>query len=168
MQQLKTAAINTVLVCMSGVTHAESITRLNPSGLFDTSANGFSQIVIAPSNSKTIYISGQTSMDERYEVKGASIIDQIGFSFTNLKRAIEATGGSPEHTVKLIIYAVYDDEKINDVFQEITKESVNLFGDHKPAMTFIPVLKLAFPNMFFEVEATLSVPDSVPTPKQEL
>jgi enamine deaminase RidA (YjgF/YER057c/UK114 family) len=131
------------------------IKRINPETLLDTSGYGFSQVVVAPNNGRTVYLSGQFSGNTKGEVLGKTVKEQMYVAFGNLKHAIEASGAKPEHVVKIQVLIVNHKEEYTHTLQE---ELSKLFGDHLPASTLIPVPRLALDNMLFEIDATLVIP----------
>jgi enamine deaminase RidA (YjgF/YER057c/UK114 family) len=135
---------------------AESIQRLNPPTLKDTSEYGFAQAVIAPNSGRTVYLSGQFSGNTAGQVLGATMAEQIRIAFGNLKHAIDASGARPEHVVKiLVLVADHQQEHVALIAAEINR----LFGTHIPASTLIPVPRLALDGMRFEIDATLVIPN---------
>jgi len=137
---------------MSG---AEGIERLNPAGLLDTRAYGFSQVVTAPATGRAVFISGQFSGDIDGTVQGATVPEQMAVAFDNLRTAIEATGARPDQVVRIrVLIAGHREAYLAPLAQQVKA----LFGDHLPASTLIPVPRLALDAMLFEIEATLFLP----------
>ena len=132
---------------------AQEIAVVNPAGIYDPSANGYSHVIVATGWNKVAYIAGQGAESED-ESAGfpATIKGQLEQAFTNLMTAIESIGGKPEQVVKLNTYFVdYDMSMLEPLGQEIAKR----FGNHLPAQTLVPVPKLAIDGMLFEVDATV-------------
>lgn len=127
---------------------------LNPPTLCDTSEMGYSQIV-APTTGKTVYLSGQASLNTKFEVVGETLSDQIVYTMNNLKLAIEAAGAKPENTVKINVLMV--DHQPSDLYF-LAAEMKKFFGAALPASTLIPVPSLAMKGMKFEIDATLVIP----------
>lgn len=137
------------------MTSPSHIVRLNPETIIDSRPYGFSQIVTAPANARTVYISGQFSGNQDGEVQGSTVADQARIAIDNLRLAIEAAGARPEHVVKIQLLIVdHDESKLEAVIPLVT----GLFGLHQPASTLIPVPRLALDGMLFEIDATLVVP----------
>ncbi len=134
--------------------HTQMITCINPSTLLDTSAYGFSQVVVVPNAGHTVYLSGQSSSDTQGNIVGKTMAEQVAKAFNNLKCAIEASGARPEHVVKVQLLVVDHQEAYVGCIQSELKQ---LFGDHLPASTLIPVPRLALDAMQFEIDATLVI-----------
>lgn len=149
-------AVGTLFAALSMASFAGDISRVNPPTLKDTSQYGFSQVVIAPSNARTVYLSGQFSGDVNGEVRGKTMQEQIAYSFENLRLAIEAAGAKPENVVKIQVLIVDHQQAYVSLVQAQIQQ---LFGDHLPASTLIPVPRLALDGMRFEIDATLVIPE---------
>lgn len=157
MKTLASLSIGTLMIATAGMVHAEGLERINPSTIVDTSSWGFTQVVVAPSNVKTVYISGQFSGDAEGNVLGKTVGKQAEIAFTYLRKAIEASGGKPEHVVKIQVFvAGHGEDKLHAISDQVSK----LFGKHLPASTLIPVDRLALDGMLFEIDATLAIPQS--------
>ena len=77
---------------------------LNPPGLAPT--NGWTHVVSSTAG-KTIYVSGQVSVDERGQVVGKGDLKaQTEQTFANLEVALKAAGASFRDVVKMNLYVV--------------------------------------------------------------
>jgi len=112
----------------------------------------FSQIVsVTGGPSKTIYLSGQVSVDRDNRVIGVRDLKaQADQAFENIKIALSAVGATPEDVVKLTIY-----------IKGYNQNSASLVGDafrrvfqHKnlPASTWVGVQSLALDDLLIEVD----------------
>ena len=135
---------------------SEDIERLNPAGLLDSRAYGFSQVVTAPSGGRTVLISGQFSGNVAGGVQGATVPEQMSVAFENLRIAIEAAGARPEQVIRFRVLSVDHREAY---LTPLARHMKAFLGDHLPASTLIPVPRLALDAMLFEIEATLFRPD---------
>ncbi|CAI1875060.1 Enamine/imine deaminase [Serratia quinivorans] len=156
MNSLLKFGIGTFCWIAASVTQAESISRINPPTLLDSTAYGFTQVVVAPNNGRTVYLSGQFSSDTEGNVLGETVAEQIPIALQNLKHAIKASGAKPENVVKIQIYIV--DHAQKDAYQ-LQSEIKQLFGDNLPASTLVPVPRLALDGMKFEIDAILVIPN---------
>lgn len=155
MKKYASSLLGSLLATFSLNGTAADITRINPPTLKDTSPYGFSQVVVAPSSARTVYLSGQFSGDIDGNVRGVTMEEQIAYSFENLRLAIEAAGAKPENVVKIqVLIANHQEAYVELVQAQIEK----LFGTHLPASTLIPVPRLALDDMRFEIDATLIIP----------
>lgn len=142
---------------MTANSSAAEIKRINPEGVFDSSKFGFSQSVIVPVKGNYIFVSGQFAGDLNGNLVGNNVVEQMKQSFKNLKRVIEASGAKPAHVVQIRILIVDHNESYLELLHQ---ELSQLFGDHHPASTLIPVQRLALDGMLFEIEATLFIPEN--------
>jgi len=125
---------------------------VNPSSLFPSLPHGFSQVVVA-SGRKMVFISGQTAWDVRKKIVGGdSVLEQARQAFRNLRKAIEAAGGTLKEIVALRIYIVnYQSESATAVGTALRE----FFSpENPPASTWIGVSALAAPEFLIEIEAT--------------
>ena len=125
---------------------------VNPSSLFPSLPHGFSQVVVA-SGRKMVFISGQTAWDVRKKIVGEdSVLEQARQAFRNLRKAIEAAGGTLKEIVALRIYIVnYQPESATAVGTALRE----FFSpENPPASTWIGVSALAAPEFLIEIEAT--------------
>jgi len=129
-----------------------TIEHTNPPTLFDASQFGFTQVV-STTGGKTVHISGQVACDENVQLVGpGDLAAQIEKALDNVRRAIEAVGG----TIDDIVYT--RDFIVNykpEYFEIINKARNDFFGDRKPpANTLLGVQSLALPELLIEIEAT--------------
>lgn len=125
---------------------------VNPSSLFPSLPHGFSQVVVA-SGRKMVFISGQTAWDVRKKVVGGdSVLEQARQAFRNVRKAIEAAGGTLKEIVALRIYIVnYQPESATAVGTALRE----FFSpENPPASNWIGVSALAAPEFLIEIEAT--------------
>lgn len=127
-------------------------TFLNPQELPDWS-DSFSQIIVAPRNAtKTIYISGQVSVDNQKNLIGeGNLAAQARQAFQNLQTALAAAGATTADVVKVNIYVVNykpeDAEAVGNAFRQ--------FFPHErlPTGTWLGVQSLAKEGFLIEVDA---------------
>ena len=126
---------------------------LKPKGLSINPA--YSHVAVA-SGSRTIYIAGQVSTDEKGAVVGAGDIGaQTEQVMRNLGKCLEAAGASFEHVVKITTYVVNYKPELRAA---IGKARTPFFGDRPPpASTLVGVSALAAPEWLIEIEAVAVV-----------
>jgi enamine deaminase RidA (YjgF/YER057c/UK114 family) len=126
----------------------ESIkTAVNPAHLANTTQYGYSQAAIASSTASVIYVAGQIGISDA----GPNDFEtQVDRSFENLIAVVEAAGGKIEDVVKITLLIKNHDEK---KLQYLVKKRRDVFGDHPPASTLIPVAALALESLEFEIDA---------------
>ena len=121
---------------------------INPPALNPT--NGFTHVVAA-TGGKTIYVSGQVSVNERAEVIGrGDLRAQVERVFENLKVALEAAGATFDDVVKITYFVV--DLKPGDVasIREVRRNYLN--PNNPPASTLVGVAALVVPDWLIEIE----------------
>lgn len=123
--------------------------HLKPKGLFINPA--FSQVVVA-SGARTIYVSGQVSIDERGALVGAGdLAEQTAQVMRNVGLALAAADAGYEHIVKITTYVVNYKPEHRVV---ISKARTPFFAQGAPpASTLVGVAALAQPEWLIEIEA---------------
>jgi enamine deaminase RidA (YjgF/YER057c/UK114 family) len=130
----------------------EMKTAVNPTYLPNTTQYGYSQATIVAPNAKVIYVAGQIGITD----EGPNDFEhQVDRSFDNLIAVLEAAGGRIEDVVKItLLIKDYDEEKLKYM---VTKRR-EVFGTNPPASTLIPVPRLAFDSLKFEIDAIAVAP----------
>ena len=128
--------------------------RINPVGLYNPSANGYTHVATVPPGATLVYIAGQGGENENSEL-APDFESQLKQAFTNLCTALAAVGASPEHVVKLTTLVVEHDES---KLQQLTTQIQNIWGERPPTQTLIPLPRLALDGMLFEVDAVAAIP----------
>lgn len=120
---------------------------VNPDGLFKPGT--FSQIAIVK-GSEIVFISGQTSRDEKSQVVGVGDLrKQTEQALVNLRIAVEAIGGSIADIAKITTYVV--NLQPDDRFW--IGAMVKQHFPAPPAHTLIGISALAAPELLVEIEA---------------
>jgi enamine deaminase RidA (YjgF/YER057c/UK114 family) len=116
----------------------------------------FSQIVVVSNGaSRTVYISGQVSVDKDRNLVGAGDLRaQANQAFKNLQAALEFAGATASDVVKLNIYV--KDYKPSDA-PSISEAVRKYFPDEKPTSTWLGVRSLAEEGFLIEVDAVAVV-----------
>ena len=132
----------------------QKIQRINPSNLGDPSGYGFTNIVVVPAGKTLIFLSGQGGRDEQGQM--GSFETQLKQAFDNLRRGLAAVGAVPEDVVKITVLSV--DHNANKQTL-ISAERNAMWPDKlvKPAITLIPVPRLAGDDMLFEIDAIAAI-----------
>ena len=126
--------------------------HVNPQTLFPSVPHGFSQIVVA-SGRKTAFISGQTAWDpQKRTVGGLILLEQARQALSNVRSAVEATGGTLKDVVALRIYIVNYQAESAEALGSVLREFFP--PENPPASTWIGVSALADPDFLIEIEAT--------------
>ena len=126
-------------------------TPINPESVFRSLEYGFSQAVLA-SGRNTLYLSGQTAWDADQQIVGDRDLGaQARQAFTNVRRVVEAAGGTLDDIVSLRIYVVDYRPEHADVVGSALRERFT--GPIKPASTWLGVSSLARTEFLIEIEA---------------
>ena len=126
---------------------------LNPPAL--NTPNGFTHVVTA-TGAKTIYVSGQVSVNEKAEVVGkGDFRAQVERTFENLRAALAAAGATFKDVVKVTYFVVGLKSEHVPVVREI--RSKYLDAANPPASTLVGVAALVVPDWLIEIEVTAVV-----------
>ena len=125
-----------------------SVELANPAGLLESPV--YSQLAVAR-GSQILFISGQVGFDSDGNLVGADHGAQAEQAFRNLVIAVESQGGSAADIAKITIFVVGHSPELA---QPILAGRDAVFGNHKPASTFLGVEKLIRPELLVEVEGT--------------
>jgi len=130
----------------------EMKTAINPTHLPNTTQYGYSQATVVAPNAKVIYVAGQIGITD----EGPNDFEhQVDRAFENMIAALEAAGGRIEDVVKItLLIKDYDEEKLKYM---VTKRR-QVFGKNPPASILIPVPRLAFDSLNFEIDAIAVAP----------
>jgi len=125
---------------------------LNPEGLPNWGET-FSQVVVVQTGSmRTIYISGQVSVNADNKIVGHNDLgQQAETALENLRKALSATDATPDGVVRLGIYIKnYQREQAPVIGNALRR----LFRSGKmPASTWLGVSSLALDDLLIEIEA---------------
>ncbi len=130
--------------------------HLNPADLPNWSES-FSQVVIVQTrDTRTIYVSGQVSVDAGNKVIGHGDLGlQAEAALQNLSKALAAGGATPADVVRLRIFIK---EYHPDQAAVITSALQKVFiAGQMPANTWLGVASLALDELLIEIEATAVV-----------
>ena len=118
----------------------------NPSGL--SKPNGYTHAVEA-GGGRTLYVSGQVSLDASGKVVGAGDFEaQTRQVFENVKAALAAAGASLAQVVKITVFVT--DLSGVAAFRKLRNE---YFPKDPPASSMVKVAGLVLPELLIEIEA---------------
>lgn len=130
-----------------------TLERINPPEL--GAPKGFSHAVVGAG--RTVFLAGQTALDERGVIVGSTVVEQFERALTSLLTALRAAGGGPEHLASLTVYIVdMDDYKAHS--REIGGVWRRLVGQDYPAMAGIGVNRLWDADALVEVQGFAVLP----------
>lgn len=119
---------------------------MNPSGIADPSASGFTAVVKA---GNTVYIAGMVAQDENGNVVGAGDTEaQTRQIWRNIEVAVTAAGGSLADIVKTTTYVTGIEH--GAAVRAVRNE---LFPSNPPTSTLLVVSELANPAYVVEIES---------------
>lgn len=122
---------------------------INPADLCPTF--GWTHVVTV-TGGKTIYISGQVSVNERGEVVGkGDLRAQAVQTFENIKRALSAAGASFKDVVKTNLYVVGLKPEHVPILREVRSRYIN--AEQPPASTLVGISALVGADWLIEIEA---------------
>src|SRR5205823_1110935 len=128
---------------------------LNPPTLCPTF--GWTHVVTA-TGGKTVYVSGQVSVDERGQVVGkGDLRAQTRQTFENLRKALEAAGASFRDVVKSNLYVVGLKPEHVPIIREVRGQYFS--AEHPPASTLVGVAALVNPDWLIEIEVVAVLPE---------
>lgn len=131
------------------------LTIVNPPELGQPS--GFAHGVLAPSDSRTLFVGGQIASIAGARVMTEDFIEQVDLALANVLTVVRAAGGRAEHIVRMTIYVtsmrLYVEKRpaLRAVWQRH-------MGSHYPAMALLQVLALVDERAMVEIEATAVLP----------
>jgi enamine deaminase RidA (YjgF/YER057c/UK114 family) len=128
---------------------------LNPPGLSPTS--GWTHVVTS-TGGKTVYISGQVSVNERGELVGKGDLKaQTRKTFENLETALAAVKASFRDVVKMNLYVVGLKPEHVPLIREVRAAHVS--AEEPPASTLVGVSALVGADWLIEIEVIAFVPE---------
>ena len=133
---------------------ASQLRFINPPGLYDPRANGYTHVVVVPAQARTVLVSGQGGENAAGQLS-ADFGEQLRQAFTNLRIALASAGASVHDVAKLTVLVVDHTEQRLALLSQTVR---SLWPDGAaPACTLIPVPRLALDGMLVEIEATAVV-----------
>ena len=133
----------------------QTITRLNPPSLPDSTSLGYSQITTVEPG-RMAYISGQVAARPNGEPVPDDGVGQAKIVAANAKAALDALGATPEDIVMVRIFMV---DLNSDTLGRAFPVLLDMFDGAQPSITGVGVATLAGPNLKIEMEMTVRLPD---------
>ena len=130
---------------------AAALRFINPPGLYDPRANGYTHVVVAPAAARTVFVAGQGGENAAGELSGDFGV-QLDLALANLRTALADAGASVRDVAKLTVLVVGHTE---DRLAQLSAAVRGLWADGAaPACTLVPVPRLALDGMLVEIDAT--------------
>lgn len=126
---------------------------INPESL--PKPSGYAHGVLA---GNTVYLGGQTALDEDMNIVPGGIVEQFKQAFSNVLATLEEAGGRPEDLVSVTIYLTdVDDYMANG--REIGRLWREMAGTEYPAMAGIGVSRLWQKEALIEIQGIAVIQD---------
>lgn len=127
-----------------------TIDRIDPDNLFDSTDLGFCSTVVTPAGARTVYVAGKLANDH-----DGNFETQVTQSFENLRLGLEAGGASLATVVKITCLIVDADAERISIVSQARRDN---FANNRPTSTIIPVPRLVGENALFEIDAIAVAP----------
>ncbi|MGV9314356.1 RidA family protein [Streptomyces sp. NPDC003691] len=131
-----------------------TVRRTNPGGL--APASGYSHAVTA-TGSRLVFLAGQTALDDRGTVVGATLPEQFETALGNLLTALAAAGGRPADLCRVTVYTT-DVGAYRTHAPALGRIWRGLAGRDYPAMALIGVVRLWDEEALVELDGTAVLP----------
>jgi len=131
------------------------LTLINPESLGVPS--GYTHGLLADSNGKLLFISGQIAWDEKQKIVSDDFVEQFDRALANVITVVRAAGAKPEEIVRLIVY-VTDKVEYRERTREVGERYRNHMGKHFPAMVLVEVAGLLDDAAKVEIEGMAVIP----------
>jgi enamine deaminase RidA (YjgF/YER057c/UK114 family) len=131
------------------------LTLINPESLGVPS--GYTHGLLADSNGKLLFVSGQIAWDEKQKIVSDDFVEQFDRALANVITVVRAAGAKPEQIVRLIVY-VTDKVEYRERTREVGERYRNHMGKHFPAMVLVEVAGLLDDAAKVEIEGMAVIP----------
>lgn len=129
---------------------AGGLEYINPPGLYDSTVHGYSQVTVAKSSDRVIYLAGQGGENEKGEYSD-DFAAQVDQALSNLQTGLKAAGADITNVAKITVFIVDHSMERLGIFEKAMLKMLD--GRPAPASTLVPVPALALPAMKFEIDA---------------
>ena len=125
--------------------------HLNPPDLPNWSKSFSQVVVVRTGTTRTIYVSGQVSVDAGNNVVGHGDLDrQARVALENLSKALAAAGATPADVVRLGIYVKDYQQDQAAVISTALRDT--FIAERMPTSTWLGVSSLALDELLIEIE----------------
>ena len=139
-----------IIMATSTAAGAQALQHINPPGL--ATPRAYTHVVRA---GNLLFIAGQVALDEKGDVVGSTMAEQVDRALTNLGLALKSQGADFSHLAKITIYTTSIPEyTAADAVAVRTKH----MGENRPASTLVQIQRLANPRLKVEIEAIAVLP----------
>jgi len=131
------------------------LTLINPESL--GAPSGYTHGLLADSNGKLLFISGQVGWDEKQKIVSDDFVEQFDRALANVITVVRAASAKPEQIVRLIVY-VTDKVEYRERTREVGERYRKHMGKHFPAMVMVQVAGLLDDRAKVEIEGMAVIP----------
>jgi len=131
------------------------LTLINPESL--GAPSGYTHGLLADSNGKLLFISGQIAWDEKQKIVSDDFVEQFDRALANVITVVRAAGAKPEQIVRLIVY-VTNKVEYRERTREVGERYRKHMGRHFPAMVLVEVAGLLDDAAKVEIEGMAVIP----------
>ena len=128
------------------LTRAHMKPLLEPFGLSEAARSG-----------RTLWLGGQTGMDETHQIVAGGVKAQALQAFRNIKAVLELAGAGPENLVHLTWYLAPSDRSFMEDALEVTAARNEVLPGVTPPSTAVRVTALLTPEILVEIQAVAAV-----------
>ena len=125
------------------------LTLINPESL--GAPSGYTHGLLADSNGKLLFISGQIAWDEKQKIVSDDFVEQFDRALANVLTVVHAAGATPVHIVRLVVY-VTNKAEYRQRTREVGERYRKHMGKHFPAMVLVEVAGLLEDGAKVEIE----------------
>ena len=105
----------------------------------------------------TLWLGGQTGMDENHQIVAGGVKAQAMQAFSNIKAVLEMAGWGPENLVHLTWYLVDSGRSFMDDALEVTAARNEVLPGVTPPSTAVRVQSLLTPEILIEIQAVAAL-----------
>ena len=131
------------------------LTLINPESL--GAPSGYTHGLLADSNGKLLFISGQIGWDEKQKIVSDDFVEQFDRALANVITVVRAANATPEQIVRLIVY-VTNKVEYRERTREVGERYRKHMGKHFPAMVLVEVAGLLDDAAKVEIEGMAVIP----------
>ena len=125
------------------------IEHLNPDSVYEPPWK-FTQAVKVRNAGTLLFLSGIVAFDQDGNIDRGEIVKQAEVVYDNIRKIVEAAGGTVDSIVKMNTY-IGEDWRVHR--DEIRNARLNVFPNDPPASTLLQVAGFADPDYLIEIEA---------------
>jgi enamine deaminase RidA (YjgF/YER057c/UK114 family) len=125
------------------------IEHLNPDSVYEPPWK-FTQAVKVRNVGTLLFLSGIVAFDQDGNIARGEIVKQAEVVYDNIRKIVEAAGGTVDSIVKMNTY-IGEDWRVHR--DEIRNARLNVFPNDPPASTLLQVAGFADPDYLIEIEA---------------